>query len=318
MRPQASDPTSGTKTAESLLYCVYERGSKPGLAEPRESARSGCDGGRSANSSRSSDRRCSERISRREPDRRSHHVRGRNTKGREPRIHAQAWRVEFSEDAIFASGRESRPSRSPNLGTSRPCWPLWTPSDALSRAEPETDGALTVVWIPSAVKTPSTIERDADEWIRAARRAEKRGDRPSGRSHRAGVMGRKPRCDLRQPERPSLRARRDRPVQRRAERGARAGSGGEVGVGVDRRPTLDLTHAVTRRDLTRQRHVNEMTEIAARMMTAWLRVSSSLEQLDPALADPSKRLFAELVSGRGPVRSNGNARRPDRVRDGPI
>ena len=29
---------------------------------------------------------------------------------------------------------------------------------------------------------------------------------------------------------------------------------------------------------------------------AWLRVSRSIEQLDPALADPSKRLFAELAS----------------------
>ena len=39
-----------------------------------------------------------------------------------------------------------------------------------------------------------------------------------------------------------------------------------------------------------------MTEIATRMRVTWLRVSRSLEQLDPALAAPSKRLFAELVS----------------------
>ena len=57
-----------------------------------------------------------------------------------------------------------------------------------------------------------------------------------------------------------------------------------------------FTHAVTARHQKRQRHVNEMTEIATRMKMVWLRVSRSLEQLDPALADPSKRLFAELVS----------------------
>jgi hypothetical protein len=57
-----------------------------------------------------------------------------------------------------------------------------------------------------------------------------------------------------------------------------------------------LTHAVTKREQKRQRHVNEMTEIATRMRVTWLRVSRSLEQLDPALAAPSKRLFAELVS----------------------
>ena len=39
---------------------------------------------------------------------------------------------------------------------------------------PETAGALTVVWLPPGVKSPATIERDADESIRAggARRKE--------------------------------------------------------------------------------------------------------------------------------------------------
>ena len=57
-----------------------------------------------------------------------------------------------------------------------------------------------------------------------------------------------------------------------------------------------LTHAVTARQQKRQRHVNEMTEIATRMKVAWLRISRSLEQLDPTIPAPSKRLFAELVS----------------------
>ena len=60
-----------------------------------------------------------------------------------------------------------------------------------------------------------------------------------------------------------------------------------------------LTHAVSPGHQKRQRHVNEMTEIATRMKMAWLRLSRSLEQLDPALAVPSKRLFAELVSAAG-------------------
>ena len=60
---------------------------------------------------------------------------------------------------------------------------------------------------------------------------------------------------------------------------------------------VDLTHAVTWRDQRRQRHINEITESAARRKIAWLRVSRSIEQLDPTLAEPSKRLFAELVSG---------------------
>ena len=33
------------------------------------------------------------------------------------------------------------------------------------------------------------------------------------------------------------------------------------------------------------------------MKVDWLRITNSLEQLDPTLAEASKRLFAELVSG---------------------
>jgi hypothetical protein len=36
---------------------------------------------------------------------------------------------------------------------------------------------------------------------------------------------------------------------------------------------------------------------SSRMKADWLRITNSLEQLEPALAEPSKRLFAEFVSG---------------------
>ena len=39
-----------------------------------------------------------------------------------------------------------------------------------------------------------------------------------------------------------------------------------------------------------------MTEVATRLKMAWLRVNRSLEQLDPILALPSKRVFSELVA----------------------
>ena len=58
---------------------------------------------------------------------------------------------------------------------------------------------------------------------------------------------------------------------------------------------VDLIHSVSRVDQKRRRHVDEMTELAARMQAANLRIHSALEQLDPALTDPSKRLFSELV-----------------------
>jgi len=56
-----------------------------------------------------------------------------------------------------------------------------------------------------------------------------------------------------------------------------------------------LTHAVTRRDVKRQEHINAMTVLAAGMKSSSLRIRLALEQLDPALTEPSKRLFAELA-----------------------
>jgi hypothetical protein len=58
---------------------------------------------------------------------------------------------------------------------------------------------------------------------------------------------------------------------------------------------VDLTHSVSRADQKRQRHVDQITELATRMKAANFRIHSALEQLDPTLSDPSKRLFSELV-----------------------
>lgn len=60
-----------------------------------------------------------------------------------------------------------------------------------------------------------------------------------------------------------------------------------------------LTHAVEHADLQRQQHVNAMTVLATKMKAASLRIQTALEQLDPSLTDPSKRLFAELVLAAG-------------------
>ena len=128
------------------------------------------------------------------------------------------------------------------------------------------------------------------------RRKEKRGERASGRSHDAGGMGRKPGCDLRKPAATFAQrsTRSSGSASRKKKRVALEATMKSAWASIE--ADADLTHAVTRRDQKRQRHVNEMTEIATRMKMAWLRVSRSIEQLDPALADPSKRLFAELVS----------------------
>ena len=61
----------------------------------------------------------------------------------------------------------------------------------------------------------------------------------------------------------------------------------------------ELTHAVRRPDLKRQPHIDQMTEQAAGMKASILRIRMALEQLDPAVTDPSKRLFAELALAAG-------------------
>lgn len=57
-----------------------------------------------------------------------------------------------------------------------------------------------------------------------------------------------------------------------------------------------LNHVLTSEDRKKLPHLNDMTGVATRMRMTWLRVKSSLEQLNPAFADASKRLFAELVA----------------------
>lgn len=213
----------------------------------------------------------------------------------EPAIDAQAWRVEFVEDpTICADGVEWIEISEPRKVTAVLA-PLDT-SVALSRAEAETAGELTVVWLPPGVKTPATIERDADEWIRAsgARRKEVnvRADVRTVRilwGENRALIHASPgdiRCALDATARFSL-------MQREALALEATMKSAWASIEAD----SALTHSVTRRQQKRQRHVNEMTEIATRMKVAWLRITNSLEQLDPTLAEPSKRLFAELVSG---------------------
>src|SRR5208337_1080887 len=80
-------------------------------------------------------------------------------------IAPHAWRVEFAEASkAVPEGVETIEIAEPRSLTA---WlvPV-APSDALAQVGPQTDGALTVLWMPPGVNTPATIERDADEWVR--------------------------------------------------------------------------------------------------------------------------------------------------------
>ena len=213
----------------------------------------------------------------------------------DPTIHAQAWRVEFVEDPdASAEGVETIEIAEPRRVTAALA-PL-DASVALEQAEPESAGSLTVVWLSSGVKTPAAIEREADEWLRAGgarrREANVRADVRTVRvlwgENRALIYASP--GDIRLALDATIRFAL---VQREALALEATMKSAWASIDAD----SALTHSVTRRHQKQQRRVNEMTEMASRMRADWLRIANSLEQLDPTLAEASKRVFAELVSG---------------------
>jgi hypothetical protein len=217
------------------------------------------------------------------------------TAGVETAVQPQAWRIEFSEGSNAPpDGIEAIEIAEPRNVTA-----LLTPlplSVALRQTHPQTDGAVIVVWLPPSVDRASTVERDADQWMRGAGekrkeaivRADVRTVRVVWDESRAVIYA----------SQTDIRSALDAIVRFSiALREAFALEAAVRSEWPSIEANVDLTHAVTWRDQRRQRHINEITESAARRKIAWLRVSRSIEQLDPTLAQPSKRLFAELVSG---------------------
>jgi hypothetical protein len=209
-------------------------------------------------------------------------------------IEGLAWRIEFAEGSkALPDGVETIEIAEPRNVTA-----LLTPlslSEALRQTSPQAYGALTVVWMPPSVDRASTVEREADEWMPHA------GEKRKEARARADVRTMQVVWDesraLIYSSSSDIRYALDAIVRfSLAQKEAHALEATMKSAWASIEADTGLTHAVTARQQKRQRHVNEMTEIATRMRVAWLRVSRSLEQLDPALAAPSKRLFAELVS----------------------
>lgn len=205
-----------------------------------------------------------------------------------------AWRVEFAEDSkALPDGVEAIEIAEPRNVTAL-LIPL-APSDALAQAGPQTAGALTVVWMPPGANTPATIERDVDEWMRGAGAERKEANvRADVRTLRVVWGGSRAVIYANQGD---IRFALDAILRfALAQREALALEAAMKSTWVSLEADTALTQALMPSDRERRRHVHEMMEVATRMKIAWLRVSRSLEQLDPALADPSKRIFAELIA----------------------
>ena len=209
-------------------------------------------------------------------------------------IAPRAWRVEFVE------GLKAPPEGVETIEIAEPrdVMALLAPlaaSDALAQSETQPAGGLTVIWMPPGANMPATIERDVDEWVRDASvvkkeahaRAEVRTVRVLWAESRAVIYANEG----------DLSSALDGIIRFAvAQREALSLEAGMSSTWATLEADVALTHALTMHDLKMQRHVNDMTEVTTRMKMAWLRVFRSLEQLDPQITNPSKRIFAELAS----------------------
>jgi hypothetical protein len=204
-------------------------------------------------------------------------------------IAARAWRVSFDGSRDGAQGLIALHEPRNVVVALMPI----EAQDALEGSTPKEDGSFEIVWMPPGANFPRNVEREADRWIEDAA--------TSQRPHpvRAGIR------TVRvfwHDTRALLYANPEQVDDAidaivRFTLAEREITWLEAAIAVNWtkiEADASLTHAIGPRDQRRQAHVNEMTQLATRMQLSRLRVERSLEQLDPALAESSKRLYAEL------------------------
>ena len=209
-------------------------------------------------------------------------------------LEMQAWRGVFKEGADAGDG-EAIVIKEPRDITA-----VLTPVDAkqlvgsTSRLGPD---AFEIVWMPSPAGNPDA-EREAESWF-------DRGTTPGRRSIvRAGTRtvrvfwceGRALiYCKAAQLQDALDAVVRFALTERECVTLERAMKAVWAAIGEDK----SLAHAVTPGQQKRQKHVNEMTELVVQMKSGQMRIETALEQLDPTLAEPSKRLYGELAMAAG-------------------
>lgn len=205
-------------------------------------------------------------------------------------IVAHAWRVRFEDEE--KAGQRPIVVREP-----RNVAAIVTPidvNDALTLQAPEDDGSFDLIWIPPGATAPTDIERDAEIWIDNAATSLRRTPIRAGIRtirvlwHDARVLLD---ANAEQLEEALDAIIRFTVVER--ETAVLEAAVSSIWDTID--ADASLTHGGASRQRKRQKHVNEMTELATRMKIIRLRVSTALEQLDPRLAESSKRLYAELT-----------------------
>ena len=154
--------------------------------------------------------------------------------------------------------------------------------------------SLTIVWMPPGVNTPSSIEQDAEAWVRCSTGTPKSGSIRAGISTVRVIWNHDRALIYTGPEQ----------LQSAIDAVARFGVVQNDALKLEREMNLTwsaigadaaLTHSITPRDQRHQASVFKMSELATRMRVSYLRVTKALEQLNPALDQLSKRIYAELI-----------------------
>ena len=154
--------------------------------------------------------------------------------------------------------------------------------------------SLAIVWMPPGVNTPSGIEQDAEAWVHNSAGTKKSA------SIRAGVR--------------TVRViwSHNRALIFTASEQLQSAIDAVVRFSVVQSDALKLekemnstwraihsdaplTHSMTSRDKRDQARVFEMSQLVTRMRVSHLRITEALEQLNPALDQLSKRIYAELI-----------------------
>jgi hypothetical protein len=207
----------------------------------------------------------------------------------------QAWR------GVFKEGVEAGDGEAIVIMEPRDITAVLTPVDAkgligsTSRLGPD---AFEIVWMPSPAGDLPNAECEAEAWFNRAATPRRRSIVRAG-TRTARVFWCEGRA-LIYCKAPQLHDTLDGVVRFalteretvRLERGMKT-----VWAAIDE--DKSLTHAVTPGQQKQQKHVNKMTELVVQMKSGQMRIETALEQLDPTLAEPSKRLYGELAIAAG-------------------
>jgi hypothetical protein len=168
------------------------------------------------------------------------------------------------------------------------------PEALLADLEPQSHGSFEVIWIPPGVDNPPNVERDAEKWIVSGLSSLRR------RPVHAGVRTVRV---VWQDARALVYARPEtvhdilEAILRFTiiEREMMALESAIASILETAGTVVPLTHSITRKQLARQRQVNDMTERVARVRMMLLRIATALKQIDPNITEGSGRLYQELV-----------------------